>query len=115
MAAEAVEIPISPVTQQTSAYIPTVENDCSIRVTRFDLDFPKEDPNSYVIGFTVTCLKNARSIYKDIQVLHETERREDENTMLTTAWNKLKASFQSWLDSIYDKPHIIGSFFTPQP
>ena len=98
----------------SASYTPTIEKDCTLVVTRFDPQYPKEDPVSFVVGFTAMCSKNGRTKYADVCIEYTEIKGDDpEEEALQLAWTRLKDSFDVWLVSVYNKHSVLGRVFNP--
>ena len=101
-------------TATTDEYIPSLQNDAIIRVSRLDAEYPIDEPISYVVGFTAVCKRNNKSKYLDTLVgYEEIDQNADDDAVVAMAWDKLKDQFQTWLDAVYKRSSVIGSIFTP--
>lgn len=87
----------------------------AITITRFDTAYPKEEPDSYVVGFTVTCNANGRNMYQDVRVPYaDVQAGTTDQDIAAAAWARLAASFESWAccTKVTQRP-LVGSAFTP--
>ena len=98
-----------------SSSLPVVEKDCLIRVSRFDAEYPKDEANAFVVGFVVTSKSNMKTTYQDIQIPYsEIDSGSSDEDVVRVAWSKLRSSFQTWFESIYNKQTVLGMIFDPQ-
>ena len=88
----------------------TNPNHAIITVARFDTHYPKDSPDSFVVGITVQCKTNDHSKYMDVIIPYQDAMGKDPVKM---AWEKLSGDFQVWLEKVYSINHILGSIFTP--
>lgn len=93
--------------------LPTIANDATIRVSRFESLYPRDNPSSYVVGFSVTCKKNSKSTYADICIAYKEAEGMEEEQVVHLAWSRLESTFQTWLETIYEKSPVVGSIFVP--
>jgi hypothetical protein len=85
----------------------------TIKVVRFDQEYPKDAPDSFVIGFTVTSNSNGRSTYQDTRLLYTEVSGKSDQEIVGMAWERLTPAFTSFAESVASKPAVIGSVFNP--
>jgi len=91
---------------------------CTIRIARIDSAFPKEDPDSFVVGFMVTISSNGRNRYMDVRVSYadiekyevsDTDGEGKEDTIaVSAAWANLRPSAAKWVRSIVSQQGLLG-------
>ena len=84
----------------------------SVTVSRFGV-YPAlpEDPIGYVVGFLVTHLGSARTLYRDCIVPFSDAA--DEDAAVANAWETLKEGVEAWNDACSAKSPLVGSTFVP--
>ena len=93
---------------------PVVEKDCIIRVSRFESEYPIDEPSAFVVGFVVGCKSNMKTTYQDTQIPYvDIKTGASDEDIVKIAFAKLRPSFQSWLESVYDKKTVLGMIFSP--
>jgi hypothetical protein len=85
----------------------------TIKVARFDEQYPAEEPDSFVVGFTVTNNENARSMYSDTRVYYADAAGKDEEAVVALAWERVAPTFESFVTTAIKKSNIVGSVFNP--
>lgn len=85
----------------------------TIKVVRFDQEYPQDAPDSFVIGFTVTSNANGRSTYQDTRIPYTEVSGKSDQEIVGMAWERLLPSFTSFAESVASKPAVIGSVFNP--
>jgi len=83
-----------------------------ITIVRYEL-YPREEPTCYCVGFSATCPRSGRSMYRDTQVPLDTANTMTETEVAQEAYTAVKDSFDSWMCDIASKPSILGSQFVP--
>lgn len=94
-------------------YTPTLALDATVLVTRYESTYPKDDPHSCVVGFSVTCNRNGKNTYSDIAIPYSDTQGKNEEEIVAVAWDRLEDNFQQWLQSIYERSSVVGTVFTP--
>ena len=97
--------------------------DIEIKVSRCD-PYPIIEPQGYVVGFVVYCLKNGKSMYRDVlisfmEMAKAAETRdagmdEDRDLIMDMAYEKIKDSIAVWYKTVSEKPAILGSVYKPK-
>jgi hypothetical protein len=104
--------------EETSFDINCVE----IKVARCD-PYPMIDPQGYVVGFVIYCLKNGKSMYRDVLVsfmeLAKTAEQqgaieEGRDLIMDMAYEKIKEAIATWYKNISEKPALLGSVYKPK-
>lgn len=85
----------------------------TIKVARFDASYPAEDPDSFVVGFTVTSDANGRSMFQDVRLPYTETVSKNEQEVVSMAWDRVKEGFANFVTSVSSKGAILGSVFTP--
>ena len=86
-----------------------------VTVSRFTTTFPEDEPNSYIIGFTVKCPSNTKSIYKEARVMYKDLKSygpqlKDED-VVKLAWSKLETQIKIWKKNIQGNNGVKGMTF----
>ncbi len=89
-----------------------MEKDNIVTVCRFTSTYPENDPNSYVIGFKLSCPRNHRSLYKETRLLYKDLKTHgvsmDEDKIIDLAWKRLEPQCLNWFREAKDKKSIKG-------
>jgi hypothetical protein len=85
----------------------------TIKVARFDEQYPADEPDSFVVGFTVTNNENGRSMYSDTRVYYSDASGKDDQAVVALAWERVAPTFEFFVNTSSKKTSIIGSVFTP--
>ena len=83
-----------------------------IIVSRYEL-YPRDEPTCYCVGFTVSCPKGQKTMYRDTQVTLEEANNMSESNIVTTAYTAIKSDIDTWIETEMSKPCILGSEFIP--
>ena len=98
----------------TSTSTSTIDfSNFTIKVARFDEQYPAEEPDSFVVGFTVTCNDNGRSMYADTRVSYTDATGKDDQAVVSLAWERVAPSFESFVNTAIKKTTLVGSVFNP--
>ncbi len=89
----------------------SLRTDCVVRVVRFE-QYPTEQPNSFVVGFTVA-LHCGKSIYRDTIVPFALTNNKNEQEIVELGWEALKANVEAWYASVC-KNSVVGIFHIPE-
>lgn len=95
-----------------------MDTNYNIKVSRYTDIYPSDNPDSIIIGFTVSSCVNHRSLYKETRVFYHELRshsQTDENIILNIAWKKLEPFFHNWCNDIKKKTKVVGMTFNPNP
>lgn len=83
-----------------------------VKITRFTSTYPLENPDSYIIGFSVHNDINKRSFYKEIRIFYrEVSKIIDDEEVSNVAWNKLKSYYENWINDNKKKNKMVGKTF----
>lgn len=85
----------------------------TIKIARYDAEYPIDTPDSYVVGFNVTCNANGRSMYLDTRVYYADAAGKTEQEVAQQAWAALAPQFAGFVSAVSVQPAILGSVFTP--
>jgi hypothetical protein len=100
-------------------------NNIEVKIARCD-PYPLIEPQGYVVGFIVYCLKNGKSMYRDVLVSFgelakaalsesgDTIRDNESDIILDMAYSKIKDSVKAWCDTISSSPAVLGSVYKPK-
>lgn len=86
-----------------------------VTVSRFTTTFPTDEPNSYIVGFTVKCLTNAKSIYKEVRILYKDLKSlgpqlKDED-VVKLGWERLDPQITIWKKDLQRNNGVRGMTF----
>ena len=90
-----------------------------VKIARFDQAYPAEAPDSYVVGFTVTCPANGRTMYQDTRVAYtEVQSGATDKEVTAMAWARVEPAFEPWARQIIASAAgadavVVGSVFVP--
>lgn len=99
--------------------------DVEIKIARCD-PYPMIEPQGYVVGFIVYCLKNGKSMYRDVlvnfaelaRIVSEAggviSENNESDIILDTAYAKIKESVKAWCECISSSPAVLGSVYKPK-
>lgn len=100
-----------------------METSTEIKIARCD-PYPMIEPQGYVVGFIVYCLKNGKSMYRDVfisfaelakTVTEKGEEITDENALvLDMAYGKIKDAVKAWCEAVSTTPAVLGSVYKPK-
>lgn len=101
-----------------------VDTNCmEIKIARCD-PYPMIEPQGYVVGFIIYCLKNGKSMYRDVLVSFVEMAKaeppppgtdeEDRDLIIDLAYAKIKDSVYSWYENISKTPVVLGSVYKPK-
>lgn len=90
-----------------------------VTVSRFTPTFPVDEPNSYIVGFTVKCPSNAKCMYKETRILYKDLKShgphmKDEDVM-KLAWERLDPHIKAWKKDLQRNNGMRGMTFTSHP
>jgi len=85
----------------------------TIKVARFDVQYPEIEPDSFVVGFTVTSDINGRSMYSDTRIYYPDANGKTEQEIVSMAWERVGPTFEAFVSTVNGKAPIVGSIFVP--
>lgn len=89
-------------------------SDYDVTISRFTTSYPYENPDSTIVGFTISCKTNLRSIYKESRVFYNNMKHNgNEDKIIEIAWMQIKPFFLTWVNESRKKDTLIGKKFTP--
>lgn len=89
-----------------------------IKIARFEQAYPAEAPDSYVVGFTVTCPSNGRTMYQDTRIAYtEVQSGSTDKEVASMAWARVESAFEPWAKQLIAVANtdgvVVGSVFVP--
>lgn len=86
----------------------------TVTVSRFDPRYPRETPDSFIVGFTISHKTNGRSTYLDARLPYTDTSGMSDNQVVDLAWGRVEPTIQSWLDVASTQSPIVGSAYVPK-
>ena len=83
-----------------------------VTISRFEL-YPREEPDSWVVGFTVTWPGN-RTQYVDTTVPLEEARGKSDEEIADLAWERVKSTVETWDRQYSGKSPLVGQRYIPK-
>jgi len=83
-----------------------------VTISRFEL-YPREEPDSWVVGFTVTWPGN-RTQYVDTTVPLEEARGKSDEEIADLAWERVKSTVETWDRQYSGKSPLVGRRYIPK-
>lgn len=81
---------------------------CDVTIARFE-HYPRDEPDSYVIGYTVSCKSNGKSIFRDTRIMYADAQGKTDDQIAKMGWSNIKLDIECWYDSVKDKTPLVGS------
>lgn len=106
-------VPIIPVI--TTIEDLTVENFnalFSVNIVRYE-QYPSDEPNCYVVGFSTKHKYNSKNMYVDTQISFTDASGLDDDKIINLAWEKVLPGIKTWAFSVVNKNPLINSNFVP--
>ena len=86
-----------------------MEANLELTVVRYEV-YPRDNPSSFCIGFSIRHAHNNKTMYKDCLVPLSDNPSED---VLNEAWLAIKPCVEAWYDTVKDMALVVGSVFVP--
>jgi hypothetical protein len=87
-----------------------IKDHCNVLVARYD-QYPQENPNSYAVGFTITCNANGASVYRDACIPFSVSMGKTDVEVIALAWNAVKDGVTTWLQTVMHQKPVVGRVF----
>lgn len=98
-----------------SAFVPPAPFDTEkfdVRVDRYDT-YPEKTPYCWCVGFTCVSKSNPTLVkYIDTQVSVNMEEYTPEQQIVSTAWDNVKAQYESWATEALNTSALLNTSFT---
>lgn len=90
---------------------------CTVLVARYSPLYPTKEPDSYIVGFSITHNTNKRILYKEIRLYYKELQSYGslitDEKVLNIAWERLCPACKVWLSDVSQQGPIVGSTFIP--
>jgi hypothetical protein len=93
-------------------------NNFIIKVNRFTSLYPQDEPNSYIVGFSLKCKLNERVTYKETRIYYKDVKalglNIPEEKIVEIAWDKIHPQLKNWCRDVEKKSQMTGKMFVPK-
>jgi hypothetical protein len=84
----------------------------TVNIVRYE-QYPADEPNCYVVGYTIKHNNNGKNMYVDTQVSFTDASGLSDDLILNLAWDKVLPCIKTWAFSVVNKNPIINSNYVP--
>lgn len=90
-----------------------IRDTCNIRIARADGSYPKNNPDSFIVGFLMTHNRNLRSKYVDTRILYKDIPKaslpeKEDIVAISDAWDRVRLKVYEWAVQANEESSIVG-------